>query len=109
MDLEWLRSFGMTWDNAPSLLQLLIEGKSAKGFHQTLHRKTPAMQQALQQILNCPYQGSFKRMYLESKALELLVLQFHQLLGKQKLSSSNLSFRPRDAEKLHLAQAILER
>ncbi|MEH2466213.1 helix-turn-helix transcriptional regulator [Nostoc sp.] len=37
------------------------------------------------------------------------MLQFHQLLGKQKLSSSNLSFRPRDAEKLHLAQAILER
>ncbi|MEH2180207.1 AraC family transcriptional regulator [Nostoc sp.] len=35
--------------------------------------------------------------------------QFHQLFGKQKLSSSNLSFRPRDAEKLHLAKAILER
>ncbi|MEH2253299.1 AraC family transcriptional regulator [Nostoc sp.] len=109
MDLEWLRSFGMTWDNAPSLLRLLIEEKSAKSFHQTLHRKTPAMQQALQQILNCPYQGSFKRMYLESKVLELLVLQFDQLLGKQKPSSSTLSFRSTDIERLHLAKAILQR
>ncbi|MEH1835000.1 MAG: AraC family transcriptional regulator [Nostoc sp.] len=109
INLERLRSFGMTWDNAPSLVQLLIEGKSAQSFHQTLYKSTPAIQQALQQILNCPYQGSFKRMYLESKALELLVLQFHQLFGKEKLSSSTLSFRPRDVEKLHLAKAILQR
>ncbi|MEH2290108.1 AraC family transcriptional regulator [Nostoc sp.] len=108
-DLERLRLFGMTWDNAPPLLRLLIEGKSAKSFHQTLNRSTSAMQQALQQILNCPYEGSFKRMYLESKVLELLVLQFHQLLKKQKPSSSTLTFRSIDVERLHLAKAILQR
>ncbi|MBN4000976.1 AraC family transcriptional regulator [Nostoc sp. LPT] len=109
IDLERLRSFGMTWDNAPSPLRSLIEGKSAKSFHQTLNQSTPAMQQALQQILNCPYQGAFKRMYLESKVLELLVLQFDQLLKKQKASSSTLTFRSTDIERLHLAKAILQR
>ncbi|ODG96156.1 hypothetical protein A4S05_02035 [Nostoc sp. KVJ20] len=55
VDLERLRSFGMTWDNAPFPLRSLIEGKSAQSFHQTLNQSTPDMQQALQQILNCPW------------------------------------------------------
>ncbi|MBW4644241.1 MAG: AraC family transcriptional regulator [Goleter apudmare HA4340-LM2] len=108
IDLERLRSFGMTWDNAPSFIKSLTEGKSAQSFHQTLKRSTPAMQQALQQILNCPYQGVFKRMYLEGKVLELLVLQFDQLLEKQKQSSSTLSFHSTDIERLHLAKTILQ-
>ncbi|MHC5771005.1 MAG: AraC family transcriptional regulator [Nostoc sp.] len=108
VDLERLRSFGMTWDNAPFPLRSLIEGKSAQSFHQTLNQSTPAMQQALQQILNCPYQGVFKRMYLEGKVLELLVFQFEQLQRKQKASSANLNFRFADIERLHLAKAIIQ-
>ncbi|MFW9261605.1 hypothetical protein [Nostoc sp. CALU 546] len=54
----------MTWDNAPFPLRSLIEGKSAQSFHQTLNQSTPAMQQALQQILNCPYQGVLKQFAL---------------------------------------------
>ncbi|MUL35146.1 AraC family transcriptional regulator [Gloeocapsopsis dulcis] len=108
VDLDRLRSFGIAWDNAPSPLRLLMEGKCANSFHQTLNQSTPVMQQVLQQIIHCPYQGALKRMYLESKVLELLVLQFHQLLGKQKLSSSTLSFHSTDIERLHLAKAILQ-
>ncbi|WP_414530498.1 helix-turn-helix transcriptional regulator [Nodularia chucula] len=108
VDLERLRSFGMSWDNTSSLLQLLIEGKSVTNFHQTLNQSTPAMQQAIQQILNCPYQGVFKRIYLESKVLELLVLQFEQLQGQQKTSSTHLKFRTADIERLHLAKAIVQ-
>ncbi|WNN90264.1 hypothetical protein [Gloeocapsopsis dulcis] len=76
-DLERLRSFGMNWDNA-SLLRSLIEG-NCESFHQSLNITTPAMQQVLRQILDCPYHGTIKRIYLESKVLELLALQFHQL------------------------------
>jgi AraC family transcriptional activator of pyochelin receptor len=86
-----------------------MEGKSANSFHQTLNQSTPAMQQALQQILNCSYQGAFKRMYLESKVLELLVLQFARLLGKQKASSLIATFHSTDIERLHLAKTILQR
>ena len=40
---------------------------------------TPQMQMALQQILNCPYQGAIARMYLESKVWELMALQLAQM------------------------------
>ncbi|AFZ30907.1 transcriptional regulator, AraC family [Gloeocapsa sp. PCC 7428] len=107
-DLERLKSFGMNWDNTSSLLRSLIEGKSAKNFHQSLNQSTPAMQQTLQQMLNCPYHGVIKRMYLESKVLELLVLQFHQLAGQNSYNTIP-NFRPTDIERLHLAKEILQR
>ncbi|WP_335134779.1 hypothetical protein [Nostoc sp.] len=40
IDLERLRWFGITWDDAPYPLQSLIEGKSAQSFHQTLNQST---------------------------------------------------------------------
>lgn len=36
------------------------------------------MQIALQHIIDCPYTGITKRIFLESKALELLTLQLRQ-------------------------------
>lgn len=54
---------------------------------------TPAMQSALRQIFNCPFQGKTKQIYLESKCLELITLKLEQLKqsdrSTQKLSSSN--------------------
>jgi AraC family transcriptional regulator, transcriptional activator of the genes for pyochelin and ferripyochelin receptors len=39
---------------------------------------TPEMQLALRQLWRCPFQGATKRMYLESKILELLALMTEQ-------------------------------
>ena len=41
---------------------------------------TPHMQQVLRQILNCPYQGLNRRVYLEGKALELMTLRSQQMI-----------------------------
>ncbi|MEM1254624.1 MAG: AraC family transcriptional regulator [Cyanobacteria bacterium P01_H01_bin.21] len=41
---------------------------------------TPQMRYLLQQILNCPYQGLYRRVYLESKALELMMLRSQQMV-----------------------------
>jgi AraC-like DNA-binding protein len=49
---------------------------------------TPAMQVALQQILNCPYQGIVKQMYLESKSLEVLALWLEQAIASGSERSS---------------------
>jgi len=35
---------------------------------------TPAMQTALRQILQCPYQGLTRSLYLEAKSIELIAL-----------------------------------
>jgi AraC family transcriptional activator of pyochelin receptor len=97
----------------PLPLQRLLEGNEGDRFHQSIGRITPTMQTALQQILNCPYQGAMKRLYLESKVLELLALQIHQWTEHYTHSSqphsSNLPRRLRsdDIERLHHAREIL--
>lgn len=40
---------------------------------------SPMMQLVLKQILNCPYQGITKRLYLEGKVLELIAIYLAQL------------------------------
>ncbi|MEM0978698.1 MAG: AraC family transcriptional regulator [Cyanobacteria bacterium P01_H01_bin.58] len=49
-------------------------GKGLDFSHALRQRVTPAMQQAITQILSCPYQGLARRRYLKRKALKLLSL-----------------------------------
>jgi AraC-like DNA-binding protein len=74
----------------------------------------PQMQIALQQILNCPYEGAIARMYLESKVWELMALQLAQIPEyRAKPSKYFLKSEERDrvvpayADRLYLAQTIL--
>ncbi|MGG6269532.1 helix-turn-helix transcriptional regulator [Leptolyngbya sp. AN03gr2] len=65
---------------------------------------TPAMQLALQQMLECPFQGVVKQMYLESKSIEVLALWVDQVC------SSDESFttpRVTEVERIHHAKDIL--
>ncbi|MBH8553258.1 helix-turn-helix transcriptional regulator [Nostocaceae cyanobacterium CENA357] len=70
---------------------------------------TPAMQVALQQMLNCPYQGMMKRMYLESKVLELMVLLVEEDVSILKGQNDTFSLKPDDVERIHHAKEILLR
>ena len=72
-ETDYFQSFRWIDDSLPEPLQTLIQGESTSDqrFHQYLGKTTPEMQQALQQILHCPYQGGMQQLYLESKALEL--------------------------------------
>ncbi|MBD2355415.1 helix-turn-helix transcriptional regulator [Tolypothrix sp. FACHB-123] len=72
-------------------------------------KNTPAMEVALQQILNCPYQGMMKRMYLESKVLELMVLLVEEDLAASQGKSDTFSLKPDDVERIHYAKEILVR
>ncbi|MBD6617812.1 helix-turn-helix transcriptional regulator [Komarekiella sp. 'clone 1'] len=70
---------------------------------------TPVMQVALQQMLNCPYQGMMKRMYLESKVLELIVLLVEEDLAARQGKNDTFSLKPDDVERIHYAKEILLR
>ncbi|MDM9383749.1 AraC family transcriptional regulator [Chlorogloeopsis sp. ULAP01] len=88
----------------PLELETLIgEGDEIINFAGTT---TPSMQVALQQILHCPYQGVFKRMYLEGKVLELLALQLMQLVDTD-VPRSHSSLRGHDIDCIHHAKEIL--
>ena len=43
---------------------------------------TIAIQGVAQQIVNCPYQGMIKRMYLQAKIQELMALQLAAILAE---------------------------
>ncbi|WP_366931732.1 hypothetical protein [Nostoc sp. NOS(2021)] len=45
---------------------------------------TPTIQGVVQQIINCPYHGVTKRMYLQAKVLELMTLQLTPILAYQE-------------------------
>ncbi|MEM7062517.1 MAG: AraC family transcriptional regulator [Cyanobacteria bacterium P01_B01_bin.77] len=84
-----------------------IFATSQEGFQWRTQAKTPAMTIALNQILHCPYQGLTKRLYVESKALELIALQLDQLHQDRPYISSPL--KPRDVARIYLARDILIR
>lgn len=67
---------------------------------------TPAMQLALQQMLDCPYQGVIKQMYLESKSVEVLTLWFDQV-GTSNHPLPSTALRVADIERIHQAKNIL--
>ncbi|NJL57610.1 helix-turn-helix transcriptional regulator [bacterium] len=67
------------------------------------------MQLILNQILSCPYQGIVKRLYFESKILELIALQLLELRETSQPSTSTIKLNPEDINCLHEAKAILLR
>ncbi len=98
-------------DLMPTELKALISNNSQQIFYRKVGAITPTMQQALMQILSCPYQGIARQIYLESKVLELISLQLIQLIQSQSeiISSSSSGYlQPDDIERIHQAKSILE-
>jgi AraC-like DNA-binding protein len=68
---------------------------------------TPSMRTVLTQMLQCPYQGGTRRLYLESKALELIALSLAHALPDGEPSPPLPSLRPDDIERIHAARDLL--
>jgi AraC-like DNA-binding protein len=65
------------------------------------------MQTAIEQILNCPYHGITKQIYLESKALELITLQLYQLQNHDQPTIKTSPLKAEDIERIYHAKEIL--
>lgn len=76
-------------------------------WYMSLGTITPATQLVLQQILNCPYQGSIQQIYLEGKALELIALQSAQFLNSCKTERKSYRLKPSDIERVHQARELV--
>jgi len=109
IDINFLRTFSTGFDFlSPQLLQL-IESDHVQRFHQPMGKITPTMQLTLQQLLNCPYQGVTKRMYLESKTLELLAMQFAKWGEAEQQLTLKAPLQGDDIERVYYAKEILIR
>ena len=103
-NLDYFRTFSANDNSLPNPLDVLM--RDSKRFHQSLGKMTPAMTQMLQQIIHCPYQGMTQQLYLESKALELLALQFAYLESNSVVSRQS-SLKADDLERVQYARDIL--
>ncbi|MCG9791610.1 helix-turn-helix domain-containing protein [Flavobacterium algicola] len=65
----------------------------------------PAIQWVIHEIKNCKYEGAMKKMYIETKVKELVVLQIESLLNT---IDEKLIVDSDDYDKLHEAKLILE-
>ncbi|NDJ17350.1 helix-turn-helix transcriptional regulator [Myxacorys almedinensis] len=70
-------------------------------------KTTTAMQTALQQILQCPFQGLTQRLYLESKVWELMALQLAHTLEPEGANPKAKPLKPEDVERIHYAKEVL--
>ena len=74
---------------------------------------TPEMQMVLHQYLHCPYEGIMQTLYLESKAVELIVLklvQIRQMAQEADIRNTNGTKRQlnsQDLERVYQAREIL--
>lgn len=108
LGINLLQSFATSLaETLPKQLQLFIEKNSSQAFHYSIGNITPSMQTVLFQILNAPYQGIIHRMYLESKALELLALQLSQWLEGEKGKQKALNLKTHEIDKIYQAKEIL--
>jgi AraC-like DNA-binding protein len=91
----------------PLALQPLLNRTDQLPFATTA-QITPAIQVALQQVVNCPYQGILKQRYLETKIWELLLLVVEPLLSGAKHHSKPIK-KPRaeETDRIYTARKIL--
>ena len=96
------------FDRIPADIHSIID-ESNKNYYSHIGSMIPSMHMVIHQILNCPYLGFLKRMYLESKAMELITHQLAQLAFDENGPKKSFVLRPDDIERIHEARDILIR
>lgn len=69
---------------------------------------TPAMNFVIRDIINCPFKGTIKKIYLENKVTELLILQIEQRNAMYHTERAG-SFKKSDIDKFHYARELIEK
>lgn len=104
---ETLRSFmGDPAGVLPTELQPLIRPSDQEQYCRT-GTATPAMQTVARRILQCPYRGIGKRLYLEGQTLELLGMLVTQEVEICDGIIPSFSLKPDVVDRVHYARDIL--
>lgn len=95
------------YNKIPIHLQRIIEGADVSLYIDN-YIITSAMRMAAQQIINCPYQGLTKRLFLESKAIELIAYYINEITQKLEISENYYKkLKEDDIARVHYAKEIL--
>jgi AraC-like DNA-binding protein len=69
---------------------------------------TTGIRSVVEQIRACPYSGTLRNIYLESKVLELFVLRLEAIFGSVSVQEASRGITDRDRKMLEEARRILE-
>ncbi|MGG6269512.1 helix-turn-helix transcriptional regulator [Leptolyngbya sp. AN03gr2] len=93
-------------EDLPIEIRQWIEDPATRRFDDT-NMITPAMRSTLEQILYCPFEGATKRIYLESKCLELIALKLEQIKNT-KTAITHSDLKPDDLDRICQAAQVLK-
>jgi AraC-like DNA-binding protein len=68
----------------------------------------PAVNMVVRQVLNCPYRGALKRLYYESKALELITCSVAALAAPAPTPAAKRPLPSEDAERIRHVRRVME-
>ncbi len=90
----------------PPVIHDMIRGKVNTGY---LYQSTitPAIREVIHQISGCRFHGIARKLFLESKALELLSLQLDQICTSSVSSPSCMRIHPQDKKQIEGVRDIL--
>lgn len=95
-------------NHIPIGMRDIVNGAEEQYYYQA-SIMTPSVNMAIQQILDCPYQSSLKRLYLESKALELITHSMAQFIAPEATLKKDSVFQADDMERIREAGNVLMR
>ncbi len=91
----------------PPLIHKMLADNADSGY---LYQSaiTPAMREVMHLIIGCPFQGITRKLFFESKALELLSLQLDQISGYPSPCHSCMRMHPHDKKRIEGVRDLLE-
>ncbi|MFW9260964.1 helix-turn-helix transcriptional regulator [Nostoc sp. CALU 546] len=107
MPPDLLRTF-FPGKDGEMLPQLQFLGKESDWQTLIYPKTNPVIQSVVLQIINCSYQGTTKRMYLQGKVIELMALQLAPFLEDNKVRQLSPRLKRDTIAKIHYAKEILQ-
>lgn len=90
----------------PHQLHNIMDGDK-NSFYSRVAALTPSCHMVVRQILDCPYHGPLRRLFLESKTLELITRTMAEYLGPKGMTGNSPMFCPGDMECILKAEDLL--
>jgi AraC family transcriptional regulator, transcriptional activator of the genes for pyochelin and ferripyochelin receptors len=93
-------------DEFPKDLRAIFEGRTDGGFSH-VGPLSRTMNATIQHLLDCPYSGPMRELYIESKAIELIVHKLAQIVSSDVMGHAPPKFDLREMGGIELAREIL--
>ncbi len=93
-------------NHLPTIMNEIMKGDNDKNCHYRL-TTTPMVNSAIHEIINCPYQGTLRRLYFESKALELITHSLAQLVDGENGHNASPKLQSGDIKRIREARDVL--